>query len=401
MKRVVLIVAALCATLGSAWGQDSAANAQEDFVLQQARDKYSAATTDDPSGTAVTVEAAQVPEVQALAPAPDDHPYTPIVLSFVPGISFPFGMFDTSMSAAAIGALSGSVNGLQGAGVFNIADGDIRGLQGAGVFNIVEGNVRGAQGAGVFNITEGIVRGAQGAGVFNIAERVNGIQAAGVFNIAGTMNGIQAAGVVNIAGKASGTMIALVNIADELDGVAIGLVNIIGNGINDISIDYQFDSRMAYATWRSGTPTLYASFFVGQPTSEMLSTSDGLTFGAALGHRFRVLFLTADVELGAETPVDSTSLDRIAADIESCEAGGMSSIDPWEHSFGTLRASFGLGKRRGFGPYMGIKADFAPTGSDSVPLNLRHAFGSASPYTMQVFGTNLDIWPKWFVGIRF
>ena len=401
MKRAVFLVAALCATLGSAWAQDAATDTQEDFVLQQARDKYSAETSTTTSDTAGTVETEQAPDSQPAAPDIGDHPYTPIVLGFVPGISFPFGVFDTSMSAAAIGALSGSVNGLQGAGVFNIADGDIRGLQAAGIFNITDGDIRGLQAAGIFNIVEGDVRGTQGAGIFNIAKHVNGLQAAGIFNISGTMHGVQAAGIVNIADKASGTMIGLINIADELDGVAIGLVNIIGNGINDVSIDYQFDSGMAYATWRSGTPGLYASFFAGQPAAELLSTTDGLTVGAALGHRFRLFFLTADIELGAETPMDPASFDRIVADMESCKSGGVSSIDPWEHSFGTMRASLGLGKRRDIGPYLGIKADFAPTGSDSVPENLRYAFGSVTPYTVRVFGTQLDIWPKWFIGIKF
>ncbi len=401
MKHVLLIAAALCATLGPVWAQDSTTGTEEDFVLQQARDKHSAATAQTPSGTVVTIEITQVTESQPEAPDRGDHPYAPIVLSFVPGISFPYGVFDASISAAAIGAISGSVDGLQGAGVFNIADGDIRGLQGAGVFNIVAGGVRGAQGGGVFNIVGGDVRGAQGAGVFNIAERVNGLQAAGVFNIAGTMHGVQAAGVLNIADKASGTMIALVNVAGELDGVAIGLINIIGNGINDVALDCQFDTGMAYATWRSGTPVLYASFSAGQPAAVLLSTTEGLTVGAALGHRFRFLFLTADIELGAETPVDPASFDRIIADFENCEAGGVNSIDPWEHSFGTLRASFGFGRRRGFGPYIGIKADFAPTGSDSIPASLRNAFGSAEPYTLRIFDTNLDIWPKWFLGIKF
>lgn len=177
--------------------------------------------------------------------------------------------------------------------------------------------------------------------------------------------------------------------------------NIIGNGINDFSIDYQFDSGMAYATWRTGTPLLYAAFSAGQPASRVLSSADGLTVGLALGHRFRFLFVTADIELGSETPIDIASFDRIVADINGCDAGDRCYIDPWEHSFGTIRASFGFGKRSGFGPYMGIKADFAPTGSDSVPTGLRYAFGSVEPYTVRVFGTDLEIWPKWFIGIKF
>lgn len=60
-----------------------------------------------------------------------------------------------------------------------------------------------------------------------------------------------------------------------------------------------------------------------------------------------------------------------------------------------------MGKRRGFGSYFGIKADFAPAGSDSVPVNLRHAVGDDTPYKLRVFDTGGSIWPKWFIGIKF
>ncbi len=278
-------------------------------------------------------------------------------------------------------------------------------MQGAGVFNMADEEVSGFQGAGVFNIA-GSVRGAQGAGVFNIAGEVHGIQMAGVFNIADELHGTQLAGIVNIADKGNGAMIGLVNIANELDGVAIGLVNIIGNGIHDFALDYQFDSNMTYAAYRSGTPFLYASFTAGQPATEFLRTTEGLTTGAALGHRFRFLFLTADIELGMETPVDPTTLgaiyqDMVAASNDDFLKGEFSSLLESSRSFGTLRASFGFGNRRGFGPYIGIKADFAPTGSALVPTSMRSAFGTTEPYMVTLFDTHIDIWPKLFLGIKF
>jgi len=201
-------------------------------------------------------------------------------------------------------------------------------------------------------------------------------------------------------------MIGLVNIADELDGVAIGLVNIIGNGIHDFALDYQFDSRMTYAAYRSGTPFLYAAFTAGQPSTEFLRTAEGLTAGAALGHRFKFLFLTADIELGMETPVDPATLDAIYQDIVAVSnddfgKSDFSSLLGSSRSFGTLRASFGFGNRRGFGPYIGIKADFAPSGSTQVPATMQRSFGTAVPYTVTVFDTSIDIWPKWFLGLKF
>jgi len=440
MKRILILAAAVCAACGPLWAQDSGTT--EDYVLQKARDEYNAANTTQTTQTTITETQTTTVETQTTAPAApsapvapmtpqatakpgtttitieipwapaaarvsreSEHPYFPFIFSFVPGISFPFGVYDTSISAAPIGALTGSVFGFQGAGVFNIADGSIHGFQGAGVFNTTGREVGGFQGAGVFNIAGGI-RGAQGAGVFNIAEKVNGIQMAGVFNIADEMYGAQLAGVVNIADKANGAMIGLVNIADELDGVAIGLVNIIGNGIHDFALDYQFDSQMTYAAYRSGTPFLYAAFTAGQPSTEFLRTAEGLTAGTALGHRFKFLFLTADIELGMETPVDPVTLSEIYQDMVAVSHDDLgkvefSSLLESSRSFGTLRASFGFGNRRGFGPYIGIKADFAPTGSTQVPATMRSSFGTAMPYNVSIFNTSIDIWPKWFLGLKF
>jgi len=201
-------------------------------------------------------------------------------------------------------------------------------------------------------------------------------------------------------------MIGVVNIADELDGVAIGLVNIIGNGIHDFALDYQFDSNMTYAAYRSGTPFLYAAFTAGQPSTEFLRTAEGLTVGSALGHRFKFLFLTADIELGMETPVDPATLDLLYQDLTAVQyddfgTSEFSSLLAASRSFGSLRASFGFGNRRGFGPYIGIKADFAPTGSGLVPVGMRKSFGTAEPYVVTLFETSIDIWPKLFLGIKF
>lgn len=375
--------AVLCAVCGSVWAQESSNDSNEAYVLQQAREKYAASsqtqpattqttTTQTSSGTTVViVEVSNEASDVGRASKPEERAYTPVVLSFVPGISFPFGVYDTSLSAAWIGALTGSVHGIQGAGVFNISEG---------------------------------LRGIQSAGVFNIAEEMRGIQAAGVFNIAEEMHGVQAAGVFNVAGKASGVMLGLVNVCDELDGVAIGLVNIIGNGIYDVALDYQFDSRMAYATYRSGTPFLYTAFSAGQPVDELGVTAEGLTAGIALGHRFEILFLTADIELGSEMSLDSASIDRMSRAASGfdpfCE-DDIQRVASSIKSYGTLRASFGFGKRKGFGPYVGIKVDFEPSGSQLIPGILRSAFGSNMPYTIEIHDINVDFWPKWFLGVKF
>jgi hypothetical protein len=429
MKRIVfsVVAAALCATSG-VWAQASD-EPSEDYVLQQARDRYadqsaedsaeprnSSTTTFNTPGGSVTIITTRNQKPPADR---NELPYTPFVLSFVPGISLPWGMYDTSFAFGYIGSLVGDVNGAQASGVFNIAAGEINGLQGAGVFNLAEGDVNGLQGSGVFNISGGDVNGAQGAGVFNIADgnvsflqsagvfniagSVNGVQSAGIFNIADSVNGVQAAGLFNIAGQANGAMIGLVNVADELDGVAIGLINIIGNGIHDLSVDYQYNTNTVYTTYRSGTPFLYASFFAGQAADELFSSSDTLTIGTGLGHRFRVLFLTADVELCAEMPVDSASMAAVK-NLSSTDTQPAS----WEEFtnalppvFGSVRASFGFGRRRGFGAYLGVKTDFEVYGTSAVPERLRKSSGDEASYRWQAFGTDFEFWPKIFIGLKF
>jgi len=457
MRIFFVILVAVCVSGGSVWAQDSEAGSSEDYVLQKAREEYSSQTGDDmtevvessesdqPASETATETAATDPEDGQKTSAgvsvtttddsvtivisgnrnkdqkdgntaDDGYRYSPFVISFVPGVSFPFGIWDTSLSAAPIGAITGSVHGLQGAGIFNIADGDVQGMQGAGIFNMVQGDSRGLQGAGIFNIVEGDARGVQGAGIFNIAgtanalqaagtfniaDRINGVQAAGLFNIAGTMNGIQAAGLFNIAGDARGAMIGVVNVAENLDGLALGLVNIIGNGIHDISVDYQFDTGMTYATYRSGTPFLYAAFYAGQPWDNLVRTMDNISFGAGLGHRFKFLFLTADVDVCVETPLDMESIAALSQAIQNEDPHAIVQLESWKASFASVRATFGFGDRKGFGPYIGIKADIDVNGLGAVPEIFRKSFGSTEPSTAKVFGYDLIIWPKLFAGIKF
>lgn len=397
MKRIIFFLLAVAlGTTAGVWAQTSD-EPSEDFVLQQARDRYAGqsapAAAEAPNSTTTTINT-PTGSVTIITTrnqkAPTERvnlPYTPFVLSLVPGVSFPWGMYDTSFAFGYIGSLVGDVHGVQGSGIFNIATGEINGLQGAGVFNIAEGDVNGLQ----------------SAGVFNIAGAVNGVQSAGVFNIADSVNGVQAAGLFNVAGHTRGAMIGLVNIADELDGVAIGLVNIIGNGINDLSLDYQFVTNTVYTTYRSGTPFLYASYFAGQAADEVFTSSETLTLGAGLGHRFRVLFLTADIELCAEMPVDQGSLAALrelaSKDAPPASWNDFNSALP--PVFGSVRASFGFGRRKGFGGYLGVKTDFEVSGASTVPERLRISSGDSDSYRWKAFGTDFEFWPKVFIGLKF
>ncbi len=454
MKRIRLCaILAILLAMGFVSAQDTAGAPSATSVLQTARDKYNAAsgtaaTTVQPAvtTTTTTTTTTTAPTEEAEAPSDEsesgdsffdsssivddeaedsesgktDYPYFPAVIGFVPGLSFPMGIYDTTFAVSAIGAVNGkivgvqssgvfstaldSVLGIQSSGVFNTVENDLIGFQAAGVFNIVGGDAHGAQAAGVFNIVEGSADWLQAAGVFNsVGGTMRGVQAAGVVNVAHEFSGLMTSGVINIAGQGKGFMVGVVNIADSLDGVAIGLVNIIKDGIWDINTDYQFDSKTAYLTYRSGTPMLYAVAYAGQKTADLFETTNNITAGGGLGHRFKVLFLTVDTELCYEaSPIESY---YTAGSLMNSDYGTGSAF--WNNltndvaGFGSVRMSFGFGKRKGFGVYMGIKTDFGDWGKFSVPDRFRTSFGKPTQTGTVLFDKLLPIWPKWFIGIRY
>ncbi len=233
MKRIIFIIAA-AALLGQAAliAQDSG-EPSEQSVLDAARAKYWQDKAPKAASDSTEAAAPSDSKAQSDVPPQPDVPYTPVLVSFVPGVSFPFGYYDASLAAGAIGTLARDISGAQGSGVFNVGR-DVKGLQWAGVFNVSR-NVLGLQDAGVFNIVDGDVTGFEGAGVFNIwptgrsrASRppasstspikvLAPLQAAGVFNIADVVYGFQAAGTFNIAGRVVGGQAAGVfNKADRV-----------------------------------------------------------------------------------------------------------------------------------------------------------------------------------------
>ncbi len=359
--------------------------ADDDYVLEQARER----ARSDSRREAADEKSNRIP----------DLPYTPVVLAFTPGLSLPFGLYDSSVVLGAIGSQAGTVSGLQASGVFNLSrkvygfqyagvfniSGDVAFAQYAGVFNIAQ-YASGAQIAGVFNIARD-VSGVQAAGVFNIAEASAGLQAAGLFNITGDFRGLLAAGLFNVAGTGKGAMIGVVNIADSLDGVAIGLVNIIRDGVHDTSVDWQWSTGTVYAGYRTGTPFLYASFYGGIPMDDLGNSGERLTFGAGLGHRQTAGPFALDFEFCAEAPFDPWAADP----------AGASFSDSASSVFGSLRATLGLGGNGGAGLYVGVKADFEDRGSGRVPAHLR----SGEIRSLDAFGLSLDYWPKLFAGLRF
>ena len=353
MKRI-LSIAFAAALLGQAvaFAQDSG-EPSEKSVLDVARAKYQA---DQSAGQASEAQAATVPA--------ESFPFTPILVSFVPGLSFPFGTYDVAAAGGMIGSLTHDVSGAECSGVFNIS---------------------------------GDIRGAQGAGVFNIAKEVRGFQGAGVFNIAGDVAGGQAAGIFNRAANVKGVQIGVVNIADNIDGVQIGLINIAGNGIRSLSLAYEPATSYAYATWQVGTPWLYTIASLGVPYGDWSPDWPGTVAGLGLGSRSRFLGLSIDTDLSAEAAIGGLPYGNIdwkrnrRGDCEAWE--GWSMIRPYP----ALRIAASLPIGHHWQAFAGIKADVdVERLGDRVPEALKAGEG----YRGRFLGEGFTVWPKWFFGLK-
>jgi hypothetical protein len=268
----------------------------------------------------------------------DNAGFFPVVVSFVPGISFPFGgTYSTNFgfgmlmsdvhnlygvqTSSIIGTASGNVlgvqangigtvtqgrtTGFQASGVFNVAEDRVVGGQFGGVFNVAQGNVVGVQSGGVFNVAEGDVFFLQNAGVFNVAEgTVRGAQVGGVFNVAGDVTGAQVAGVFNVAEKVKGVQIGLVNVSDEMYGVPIGLINIVREGISTPAVWFDEGGR-SWASLQRGSNLFYGLVYAGGDPDEIFTNSPIFIGGAGGGIRLggkpdRRLFLDMDVSVKTE-----------------------------------------------------------------------------------------------------
>jgi hypothetical protein len=389
MKRIISIVIAM-ALLGQAvaFAQDSG-EPSEQSVLDVARAKYQA---DQEADGASGAQAAPASEARDDKVPEEPFPFTPVLLSFVPGVSFPFGTYDVNVAGGMIGSITRDVSGAEGSGVFNISR-DVRGGQGAGVFNI-SSDVRGGQGAGVFNISDSI-HGIQGAGVFNIAKGVRGFQGAGVFNIAGDVSGGQAAGLFNRADSVKGVQIGVVNIADNIDGVQIGLINIAGNGIRSLGLAFEPSTSYAYASWQVGSPFLYTLASLGVPYRDWDPDWRGTVAGLGLGSRSRLLGMIIDVDLSAEAAIGALPYDTIARSRNGdCDAWeGWAMIKPYP----ALRISASLPIGRHWKAFAGLKADFEV---DALGERVPEALKAGEGYRGKLFHEAFTVWPKWFFGLK-
>ena len=220
--------------------------------------------------------------------------------SVFPGVSITGGGKDFTLASVGIfGAYDKNIRIAQLSGLANIASGSVFGMQSAGLFNTAKA-INGLQDSGLFNIS-GTVNGVQAAGLFNISsKKVSGVQAAGLFNVAQEVSGVQAAGLFNVAKKVRGVQMGVINVAEESDGIALGVFNFIKDGMHHVGFNWDTDNR--FDTFiQSGTKHLFLTF--GFSADRDIIRNDEISYNdttyityAGIGSEVRFWFSSIDFE---------------------------------------------------------------------------------------------------------
>jgi hypothetical protein len=228
---------------------------------------------------------------------------TPVRLGLLPGLGTP-GKNDvrttSRFSFNLLGGATGSVNGVEVSGLFNIDKGSVQYVQVSGLFNTIKGSFKGTQVAGISNYVKGAVNGiqvgginnhtsgkltgVQTAGISNYArESLQGIQVAGISNISSKgIAGIQVAGIINYARHLKGVQVGLINIADSSDGISIGLINIVPKGYHKISVSAN-EVLSFNVAFKTGNARLYNMLLGGiNPGNNNKAFSYGYGLGTEL-----------------------------------------------------------------------------------------------------------------------
>lgn len=314
----------------------------------------------------------------AFIPATDafSDVYAPIQISLVPGLALPFNAKAAGIVVGSIGNVSGRVDLLQAAGVFNIAD-DLRGIQTAGVFNIADNRDAPLQLAGVFNIAKG-VEGLQSAGVFNVSGRVQGAQFAGVFNVADDVDGFQ---------------VGLINIADRVKGIQLGLINISSNGVFDISGNWEAATGLARATFKTGNTSVFAEYSLAAPKDELFKYYGNAVVSAGLGTRIgNQKFLYLDLSVSASQALGPDPSQFIDAWHHWNGVEFADILEPWPTVDASLTLNLG-----GIHLTGGLRADVSLASAPNMPAFL----AKGMPYSDTWFGESFTAWTKWYLGVGF
>ena len=212
-----------------------------------------------------------------------------------------------------LGGVTGAIEGIEMASLFNVNSFGSKGFQLAGLLNlsgiptaeIMESE--NVQIAGLVNITRKGFSAAQIGGIANLADNTgaqiagiagfsnkSNVQISGVINAAHEAN-LQIAtinvakqvnsqiGVVNVSSK-TGFQLGVVNIADTAD-FQIGIVNLSKNGIMEIELGYN-SFWESTASFRSGKEYFYSIISVGYNNEhEFRMSGGGLGFGIPFGNK--------------------------------------------------------------------------------------------------------------------
>jgi hypothetical protein len=289
----------------------------------------------------------------------------------------------TGIQASGVGnIIEGELLGLQYAGVFNMSGGTFGGVQAAGVFNMSKEKLTGFQAAGVFNMAEGPVLGAQISGVFNTATKVSGAQI-GVVNISEDVDGTQI-GIVNISsGQVRGAQVGIVNISRDLYGIPIGLINVVENGIFRTS-GWFSELGIGYVGFQMGSRYLYTLLYGGMALGDR-SPLYTAAFGFGLHIPVGPFFVEGD--LSAKSSWTGWSESELA------EAFDMSDLSPvWP----SARIMLGVRVLRIFSFFGGVMLDSKLPG-----YTVETGLHQGSSFTMDLWNTPVEVYPKLFAGIKF
>jgi hypothetical protein len=275
----------------------------------------------------------------------------------------------------------GNTSFMQASGVFNMVGGTFAGVQAAGVFNMSKDQLTGLQAAGVFNMAEGPVLGAQISGVFNTADRVSGAQL-GVVNIAKDVGGTQI-GIVNISdGTVRGAQVGIVNISKDLYGIPIGLINIVENGAFHTSGWYS-ELGMGYVGFEMGSRHLYTLMYFGMELKENPSLYTG---ALGLGLHIPVGRFFVDGDLAAKSSWTGWSSEELT------DAFSMTNLSPvWP----SARLKVGVQVLDFFSIFGGVILDATIPGH-----TLATGLHQGSSFTMDLWDTSMEVYPKLFAGIK-
>ena len=201
--------------------------------------------------------------------------------------------------------------------------------------------------------------------------------------------------MVNIGRNVHGIQAGLVNINNDIQGIPIGLVNVSMQGLQNLNI-WSDAHGVTYFGLQLGTRYLYSLFFGGFPV-----TNSNNEFAAGLGAGFHIpLFpFYFDIDLSGKSFFQKDSVIALFS-----YTSGRENVSLFSHP--SLRIAAGFKLFHSLALFGGVMFDTKLSNT----LNTSNFFSgkpavSISPYFLYSGSDykadfNLEIYTRWFVGIR-